>query len=361
MKHFLSLVFLFFLTAACSQASLSTPTPLPFLTQIPFSTATFTEPSSPTPTSTPSPTPTPPHPLSIEYLRVQSYNADQLYITRTYPPYWNYERHIASYYSEGLRLDGYLTIPRGEMPETGWPVIIFNHGWIQPEYYQSTERYVAYVDTFASHGYIVYRPDYRGHADSEGIARGAYGTPDYTIDVLNAVAAIKTFSDADPERIGMWGHSLGGYITLRAMVVDGDIKAGVIWGGVVAPYEDIFNLWWFANTTPTPNANGEIVHRGWRGRLYEAYGSPEENPDFWTSISANSFLEDLSGPIQLHHATTDETVPYVLSEILYEQILDVGGIVELYAYPGDDHNIANGFSLAMQRSLNFFDLYVKGE
>ena len=78
-----------------------------------------------------------------------------------------------------------------DMPATGWPVIIFNHGYIPPEQYRTTERYVAYVDGFARNGYIVFRSDYRGHGNSEGEATGGYGTPAYTVDVLNAVAAVK--------------------------------------------------------------------------------------------------------------------------------------------------------------------------
>ena len=130
-------------------------------------------------------------------------------------------------------------MPRGEKPATGWPVVIFNHGYIPPDQYRTTERYVAYVDGFARNGYIVFRSDYRGHGDSEGEASGAYGSPDYTVDVLNAVSAMKQYPDADPNRIGMWGHSMGGYITLRSMVIQDDIKAGVIWAGVVASYPDM--------------------------------------------------------------------------------------------------------------------------
>src|SRR5690606_38600085 len=137
-------------------------------------------------------------------------------------------------------------------PATGWPVIIFNHGYIPPDVYRTTERYVAYVDGFARNGYIVYRPDYRGHAFSDGEARGAYGYPDYTIDVLNATAALKNYPDADPNRIGMWGHSMGGYITLRSMVVDPDIKAGVIWAGVVANYPDLLTRWRRPNNNQPP-------------------------------------------------------------------------------------------------------------
>src|SRR3990167_7289537 len=76
----------------------------------------------------------------------------------------------------------------------------------------------------ANSGYVVFKPDYRGHGNSEGKPEGAYYSPAYTTDVLNAVASIKKFKDADPARIGMWGHSLGGNIVLRTMVVSKDIK-----------------------------------------------------------------------------------------------------------------------------------------
>ncbi len=59
---------------------------------------------------------------------------------------------------------------------------------------------------------------------SPSLARGAYGSPDYVVDVLNAVGAIKQYADTAPPRIGMYGHSMGGYITLRVMVTTRDTK-----------------------------------------------------------------------------------------------------------------------------------------
>ena len=91
----------------------------------------------------------------------------------------------------------------------------------------------------------------------------------------------------------------------------------------------------------------------------QQYGSPEENPEFWNSISANSYLADISGPIQLHHGTADADVPLEFSEILFYQMLDAGQYVELYKYDGDNHNISHYFSTAMQRTIEFFDRYVK--
>lgn len=313
-----------------------------------------------TATVTTTPTPTL-HPMHILAARQTPYPGSTITIEEELEPGSNYHRYIAWYESEGLRVYGLLTVPFGEMPENGWPAIVFNHGYIPPEVYRSTERYIAYVDGFARSGYIVYRIDYRGHDRSEGEATGAYGNPGYLVDVLNAVSSLQSFPQADAQRIGMWGHSLGGYLTLRAMVISPEIKAGVIWAGVVGSYPDLICCWRRPTPgvpTPTPNVN---FRSSWRRTWQSLYGSPEENPEFWLSISSNSYLNDLSGPLQLHHGTADHDVPIEFSRDLYQEIQQAGEVAEYYEYEGDDHNLATYFSLAMSRSIEFFDRYLKGD
>jgi fermentation-respiration switch protein FrsA (DUF1100 family) len=340
-----------------STATLS-PSPAATSTRRPASltpTPTATQrPPTLTPTITPSPTPTP-LPMSILGMRARTYPGSDIVIEEELAAGSNYHRYYASYLSDGLKIYALLTIPNGEMPAGGWPAIIFNHGYIPPKEYRTTERYVAYVDRLARAGYIVFRIDYRGNDRSEGIATGAYGSPGYTIDVLNAVASIKRFPKANPQKIGMWGHSMGGFLTLRAMVISRDIKAGVIWAGVVGSYADMFYNWRHAGPTPTPRPTPS----GWRSEWTDEYGTPEQNPQFWDSISANAYLADLSGPIQLHHGTADTEVPPAFSETLAKEIRDSGGTVELYTYEGDDHNLSKWFTLTMNRTIEFFDRYLK--
>jgi uncharacterized protein len=307
--------------AAVTIPPAATATIPPTATATPSPTASLTPSSTATPTATPTPT----HPLMIEVMRQQAYPGSELTIEETLGPGANYDRYVTSYLSEGHRIYALLTVPWGQPPLTGWPIIIFNHGYIPPDEYRTTERYVDYVDGFARSGYIVFKSDYRGHGRSEGQPEGGYGSPAYTIDVLNGLAAVKRLPAADPDRIGMWGHSMGGHITLRAMVISGEIDAGVIWGGVVASYPDLLERWRRRAAesataaavagTPTATADPANPRRRWRDLLAESYGTPAENPAFWDAISANSYLADLSGPLQLHHATTDASVPAEFSEI----------------------------------------------
>lgn len=341
------------LTACTAEA-----TPIPTNTPIP-ATETPTQTSTPEPTATftPASTATPvPHPMSIIALRNQEYPGSEITIVRELERGVNYRRYYAYYLSEGLKIYALLTIPNGEKPEGGFPAIVFNHGYIPPDVYRTTERYIAYVDQLARNGYVVFRIDYRGHDQSEGEATGAYSNPGYQVDVMNAVASLKQHPDVNPEKIGMWGHSMGGYLTLRAMVISNDIKAGVIWAGVVASYPDLLYNWRRTGAfTPSPSSTG----RGWRGSWIEQYGTPEQNPAFWDSISATSYLADLSGPIELHHGTADDDVPVEFSIRLAELGRQNGQLINLYTYEGDNHNISKYFSQAMWQTIDFFDIYLK--
>lgn len=302
-----------------------------------------------------------PHPLSIAALRATSTPGSIFTVVEELAPLPTYTRTVVTYESQGNTIQALLTVPRGQKPTTGWPVIIFNHGYIPPDQYRTTEKYIAYVDAFARSGYIVLKSDYRGHGESEGEAEGGYGSNAYTIDVLNAVSSIQQFSEADPDRIGMWGHSMGGFITLRAMVVNPQIKAGVIWGGVVASYPDLINNWRRNNgQSSTPPPGVPATARRWRDRLQAEFGTPEANPEFWNTLSATSYLSDLHGrPIQLHHGTADASVPLEFSQKLDQSLRAAGQSSQLFEYPGDDHNISASLSRALQRSVEFFDQNVK--
>jgi dipeptidyl aminopeptidase/acylaminoacyl peptidase len=302
-----------------------------------------------------------PNPLMIAEMRRRSYPGSAITIDRTLNPAATYTRYVSSYRSDGLKIYAYLTIPRGAKPATGWPVVVFNHGYIPPTQYRTLEKYIGYQDAFARNGYIVFRSDYRGHGSSEGEAAGGYGSPAYTVDVLNALSSIANHPDADPNRLAMWGHSMGGHITLRAMVVDKRIKAGVIWAGVVASYADMLERWrrrQAAQPTPDPN-DAQSQRRRWRTELIEKYGDPAANPAFWNAISPISYVADASGPVSIHHGTRDTSVPIEFSQSLADMLKAKSKPHEYFIYQNDDHNLSRNLGLALRRSVAFFDATVK--
>lgn len=67
---------------------------------------------------------------------------------------------------------------------------MFNYDYISPQQYRTTKRYVADVGAFARGGFVVFKPDYRGHGSSQGQpASTACWSPEYSTDVLSAYSS----------------------------------------------------------------------------------------------------------------------------------------------------------------------------
>lgn len=275
-------------------------------------------------------------PISLASLRAREYTGSELKVVRRLNAGVNYSRQVVSYQSDGLTIYALLTVPNGTPPVGGWPAIVFNHGYIPPSKYRTTERYVAYQDAFARAGFVTLKSDYRGHGDSEGEARGGYNGPGYTVDVLNAAASLKRDTRVNAGRMGVWGHSMGGQLSLRAMLVDPDLKAASLWAGVIASYDVLATDW-------HPPQSGEKRELDDFNRRYLRLLSP------------NSQLADLRGrPLQLHHGTADEDVPYSFQVNLADDLRAAGQPFTAFRYEGDNHNLSGNLGLALRRSVAFF-------
>lgn len=315
---------------------------------------------SPTATITPTPTPTEivfevGQELTIDYLRDLEITGSEITVERELPANFYYRRQIVSYISEGNKIYGLLTIPYLEQPEEGYKAIVFNHGYIPPEYYRTEARYEAYVDSLARSGFVVFKIDYRGHGRSEGEPSGSYFSPGYTIDAIAALKSLQTLDFVDPDGIGMWGHSMAGNLTLRAMLIEPEVKAGVIWAGAVYSYDD-FAEYGIDDNTYRPPATPEGEDRPRQSRqIFEAYGRPEERHPYWQAVSLTEHIEYLSSPLQIHHAVDDTVVSVQYSQGLAQALQDSGKEYEFYLYEGGGHNLISPyFGQAMQRTVEFF-------
>lgn len=299
------------------------------------------------------------NPLSIQAMREKEYPGSNIVIEKILSPEKEYNRYIASYQSEDLKIYALLLVPKGERPEGGWPVIILNHGYIIPEKYTPEGNYIAYYDYMAKNGYLVFKPDYRGNGRSEGRPTSTYFSPDYVTDDLNAIASIKKYPDANPDKIGVWGHSMGGNITLKDIVVNtSDIKAASIWAGVVGSLEDIiFN--WQNRVTYKPDQEDLFLRNLNKNTLISLYKTPKENPDFWNQLNPTFFLKDIKAPVQIQVGLDDSQVPPDFSTSLFKRLQKEGKKVEYFEYEGTNHDINQSFAVAMKRTIDFFDRYLK--
>ncbi len=305
----------------------------------------------------PSATPFPFQELTIPYLRSREYKSTLGELTK-YSDHASYTAYLTSYNSDGLKINGMLTIPKGEALSGGHPAIVFVHGYIAPSIYQTTTRYNDYVDYLARSGFVVFKIDLRGHGESQGEAGGAYYSSDYIIDTLNAYSALQTVDFIDPGKIGLWGHSMAGNVTFRSFIAKTDIPAVVIWAGAGYTYSDLLDYRLMDTSYRAPQQSTERARK--RQLLREAYGDFNPESIFWKQVAPTNYLNGVRGAISLQHAVDDSVVSIEYSRNL-KKILDSSTISnELNEYQSGGHNLSGrSFTQAMQKTVEFFKKNLK--
>ena len=315
--------------------------------------------SAVTPTTPKLPTPPNSSPLAITAMRTKAYPGSDIVMERILSARPGYNRYVVSYQSDGLKLFGLLTIPTGVKPAGGWPVILLNHGYIPPTEYSTDQSYEGIVAPLAAAGYIVFKPDYRGHDNSPGIPYQVYVSPDYVTDSLNALASIKKYKDANPDKIGVWSHSMGGNITLHELVLTHDFKAAVIMAGVVGSFNNILDWWTARVATGVLTTQNDLQTDQLLLQMVNLNGTPQTNPVFWNSIDPTYFISDIVTPVQIQVGSADVVVPPSFSQSLTDQLQNTGKSVDFHSYPGADHNLSPDTTAAMAEAVIFFNQYLR--
>jgi uncharacterized protein len=311
-------------------------------TEEPPSIATPSE--TPQPTSTLTSTPDPYWPWTVEYLRHRDYGGGELLAHEIWVDNFYFTRYLISYPSDGLTIYGFLNLPKTPGPH---PVVIALHGYIDPAIYHTLDYTTRYADDLALHGFVVVHPNLRTYPpsdDGENLFRVGM-----TIDVLNLIAIIKEhggrpglLESTNPEAIGLWGHSMGGGIATRVMVVSQDVDAVVL----------------YASMSGDERKNFEAIYQ-WSGgqRGLDELAIPSHA---LAGISPANFLDAITAPISIHHGDADQLVPWEWSQQLCVTLIDLGKLLECHFYPGQPHTFrGQGDVDLMQEVADFFDEHLR--
>ncbi|HYF71414.1 MAG TPA: alpha/beta fold hydrolase, partial [Nocardioides sp.] len=211
-----------------------------------------------------------------------------------------YTRQQVTYRSNGTLVSGVLLRPHGRGP---FPGVVLNHGYIEPSVYATGQGMAREQDWLARAGFVVLHTDYRGHAAGDPVGDLDRETRlPYTRDSINAVLALERLPYVDPDRTAMVGRSMGGGVTLNALVAaPGLVDAAVIYASVSSSFLD--NLRHF-----TQPFRPEAV-----AALEREYGTPRQAPEFYRGLSSRTHFDRITEPLLIHHGAVDATCPPVWS------------------------------------------------
>lgn len=288
-----------------------------------------------------------PHAVSLEAFSRTAFDGRDLALGPVLASNDAYVRHYVTYRSGALRVSGVMNVPRGEGP---FPLLVLNHGYIDPAVYTNGRGLKREQDYLARNGYAVLHTDCRNHADSDD-------DPDaelrlrlgYAEDAVNAVLAVRKaqLPNVDAARVGMLGHSMGGGVTLQVLTSVPDlIDAAVLFAPVSADARDNFHRW----TERRP----EVAER-----IRAAYGGPDENPVFWYGVSPMTRLDRITAPVMLHHGTADESTPHAWAVTLDAAMRNAQKPMTFHSYDGEPHEFTAAWPMVMARTVEFFDAHLK--
>ena len=224
--------------------------------------------------------------------------------------------------SDGLELDGILTLPPGREAEN-LPVIMFPHGG--PHAHDS-EDFDWWAQAIASRGYAVFQPNFRGsdHRDLafEKAGNGQWGRKMQT-DISDGLAELARRGIVDPKRACIMGASYGGYAALAGVTLQSGLYRCSV---AVAPVSDLKEMY---DVDYRESGKSNLT----RFNLKEDLGDPST----FSEVSPRRHAEQADAPILLIHGKDDTVVPFRQSDQMADALKDAGKPYEFVVLREEDH------------------------
>ncbi len=242
-----------------------------------------------------------------------------------------------------LRISGVLNVPTGRGP---FPAVVLAHGYIDPAYYVRGQGMTRERGFLAQRGFVALHVDYRNHAESSDDPRIETAVRlGYAADAIAAVHALRGAADVrvDPDRIALFGRSMGGGVMLKALVAEpGLFAAGVGWASVSSLEGQNFDRF------RRPDAPVAELRAGLRGR----HGLPDDDPAFWKGVSPRPEFDQITEPVLLVHGRFDATCPPPWARAT-QRALTAAGVDSTLEWYDDGHAFGPAFVAAMDRTVRF--------
>jgi dipeptidyl aminopeptidase/acylaminoacyl peptidase len=252
---------------------------------------------------------------------------------------------------DGETMRGALVYPAGYERGTTYPLIVKVYGGSSISNDLNRFGYaVAAIENlqlYATRGYAVLLADSKLNV----------GTPmaDLMKSVIPGINRVIELGVADPERVGVTGHSYGGYSTLSLIAQSPRFKAAVMRAGL----GDLIGG--YGQLSPDGTNYGLAWAESGQGRMG---GSPWEFRDRYLENSPFFYLDRVRTPLLIIHGGKDDAVPVFLADEVFTGLRRLGKTVTYVRYEGESHwegtwNRANQLD-ALSRVLAWFDRYLKG-
>lgn len=305
--------------------------------------------------------------VSIAELRAFASTQPQVEVrhVRFNPSVAGERREVVSFQSDGLRQFALILWPAGEQPAKGWPVLLFNHGYhpnppdygriVSGENSRPGDYYRGVAQAFADSGYLVVVPDYRGHNDSDGAEFTSRALADhwYTRDAIAAYFGSVSLEGIDPRRVYMLGHSMGGPITQRALLVLGDkIRAASVWSGSSERLQVSLLVRDLGKSGGNDTLDIEKPGLDELTQELALLGGEVSYED----LTARKHIGELRVPLVIHHSRGDGSTPANGSLDLAARLYIANREYQLFMYDSNDHLFSgDDFKQAVERDLQWFE------